>query len=26
VRAHGTRQARAASDHLPVIGVIRGWA
>lgn len=26
VRAHGSRLARAASDHLPVIGVIRGWS
>lgn len=25
VRAHGSRLARAASDHLPVVGVIRGW-
>ncbi|MCW5890834.1 MAG: endonuclease/exonuclease/phosphatase family protein [bacterium] len=25
VRAHGSRLARIASDHLPVVGVIRGW-
>lgn len=26
VRAHGSRLARAASDHLPVVGIIRGWS
>jgi endonuclease/exonuclease/phosphatase family metal-dependent hydrolase len=26
VRAHASPLARVASDHLPVIGTIRGWS